>query len=366
MTSVNRIDIIKNDRTFLDLLRGVSITRVVLVHLGLSWFYSPYSDFVHSFMPILFFVSGVVSFNSYLRSETMALYLYKRIISIYIPYLLLILISLFIDHLLVGGSSYNVMDKIIYILTINLAEYPMYMPYPLGQVWFLHALIIIIIITAPLFYYKTASNILLLIIIIMSIVLSVVQMQLDLSKYMYLAGHNMYQPLVNSGFFAFGALCYFKGYQNHACVLMRLIVVSLLIFLLMLFCVEDINMYKHIYAPDIYYISLSYLIILSILYFKNHFVAFLERFYFVNYFFLFMSNNAYSVFLLHSFALWFVHNKVGIASVKHNYGMAVIKIIAVFAVTCAMSIPFTKITNIVKDIIIRKIHIRHNFCRRNN
>ena len=68
-----------------------------------------------------------------------------------------------------------------------------------------------------------------------------------------------------------------------------------------------------------------------------------------------MSTNAYSVFMLHSLVLWFVHNKIGIGSVKNNIGMAIIKIIVVLIVTCLLSIPLTKITNKIKNIFLYKL-----------
>lgn len=104
-TPLSSIDIIGDDRDYLDLVRGISITRVVLVHLGLSWFFSPYSDFIHAFMPLLFFVSGAVSYNSYLRSNSLSVYLFKRLSSIYIPYILVISISILVSYFFLKNYS---------------------------------------------------------------------------------------------------------------------------------------------------------------------------------------------------------------------------------------------------------------------
>jgi peptidoglycan/LPS O-acetylase OafA/YrhL len=352
--SNKNIDIINEDRDFLDLLRGISITRVVLVHLGLSWFYSPYTEFVHAFMPLLFFVSGAVSYNSYLRSKTISAYLYKRIMSIYIPYLLIVVFSLAFSFVLSRKMPSFGMKQVLDFLTFNLAEIPKFMPYPLGQVWFLHSLVVIIFITAPFFYFKDKINFIFIILIVISLLFSTFELFFKYGKFVYVLGHNLYQSFSNLGFFVFGALYYSNKDYIDTLVLPRLILLTCLAFILLLFYVNDINMYHHIYSPDLYYVSLSYFLIFLIIYFKDTILKIISNINILNAFLLFMSKNAYSVFLLHSLVLWFVHNKIGISSVKHSPVLAMLKIFLVLFFTCIISIPFTRMTDFVKGKIIRK------------
>jgi len=81
-----KIEISSSDQHYINIMRGISILRVVLVHLGLSWFYPPYSQYVSIFLPVLFFVSGAVSYYSFLRSKAVVVYLIKRLSLILVPF----------------------------------------------------------------------------------------------------------------------------------------------------------------------------------------------------------------------------------------------------------------------------------------
>lgn len=52
--------------------------RVLLVHLGLGWFWPPYSTYIGIFFPLLFFASGAVSYNSFLNASSLSAYSYKK------------------------------------------------------------------------------------------------------------------------------------------------------------------------------------------------------------------------------------------------------------------------------------------------
>ena len=48
----------REDSQFLAYLRSLSILVIVFGHIGLFWVYKPYSEFLHVFIPIFFFISG--------------------------------------------------------------------------------------------------------------------------------------------------------------------------------------------------------------------------------------------------------------------------------------------------------------------
>ncbi len=84
----------REQRDFIDCLRGLSILRVVLGHLGLFWLLRPYSEFLHALLPLLFFVSGAVSFGSFLRSDNSGRFLLRRLVLIISPYYALLAVAL--------------------------------------------------------------------------------------------------------------------------------------------------------------------------------------------------------------------------------------------------------------------------------
>lgn len=137
------------DALFLDRARGLSILRVVLVHLGLSWFFPPYSQFVHMFLPLLFFVSGAVSFYSFKRAPGVGNYSLRRLLSIVMPYYVIIagaFLYVWLTELrLPQFHGSELLDWLF--INPDVAD----MPFPMGQVWFIHAMAIMIILALPVF-----------------------------------------------------------------------------------------------------------------------------------------------------------------------------------------------------------------------
>ena len=196
------------DREYLNILRGASIFRVVLAHLGLSWIYPPYSSYIGVFLPLLFFVSGAVSLFSYKRAGSLKSYYLKRLISISVPYFFIVFLS-FLILFLYDPASFNLKLQVIFeLIFFNVVAVGKAMPYPLGQVWFIHSLIIIIILTPIFFKLSTKSSHYLLLGVVISLTLGIIQTFIPVNKFLNLFGHNFYQPITNMGFFLFGSYYY--------------------------------------------------------------------------------------------------------------------------------------------------------------
>lgn len=83
------------DSEFLVFLRSCSIMFIIIGHLG-GWIFSPWSDSINLFVPIFFFISGIVSYNSYLSRKSIIEYLIKRCVKLLIPYYCVAIFSFFL------------------------------------------------------------------------------------------------------------------------------------------------------------------------------------------------------------------------------------------------------------------------------
>ncbi|MFT5924294.1 MAG: hypothetical protein ACI9LE_001293 [Paraglaciecola sp.] len=140
------------NRRYLDTLRGASILRVMLAHLGLSRFFIPYSQYISILLPVFFFVSGAVSFNSVLNSKNKPYYFVNRYIALItlflvflFPFLLLLILN---EHTLTG---YGVFKWPL--------DWPSRGSYPIDmrQLWFINALILMFFISYPIFKLSRES-----------------------------------------------------------------------------------------------------------------------------------------------------------------------------------------------------------------
>ncbi|MAM88045.1 MAG: hypothetical protein CME36_12145 [unclassified Hahellaceae] len=344
-----------NERLFIDRLRGLSIIRVVLVHLGLSWFYPPYSQFFHNLLPVLFFVSGAVSHFSYLRSLKAGRYLLKRFLSLVGPFYVIGFFSVLIYWLINLQLPELDFEAIVRWLTIVPSSADT--PFPMGQVWFIHAMVVVVFISLPLFVISKTSVIPLVLCVIGSLFVAFAHQAYDINGYFYVLGHNLYQGVVNLGFFAFGALYYRKAYWFSFSVLSALalgafIIVALNIFLLNV----DINMANHSYAPDSYYLFASFLAIFLVLLAKPIINGVLNSVSFLDKFVLFFSKHAYSIFIIHSFSVYWLEVQFNLVDVASNVYLALVKVISVFLISSVLAIPTTwlskKLTNALQNFLL--------------
>jgi len=344
-----------DERLFIDRLRGLSIIRVVLVHLGLSWFFPPYSQFFHNLLPVLFFVSGAVSHFSYLRSMNAGHYLLKRFLSMVGPFYIIGFSSILIYCLINLQSPEFDFFAIVRWLTVIPSNADT--PFPMGQVWFIHAMVIIVIISFPFFVISKASVAPLILCAIGSFIISLAHQAYDINSYFYFFGHNLYQGVVNLGFFAFGALYYRKEHWFSFSVLGSLAIIVFIVFAYNIFSLNvDINMANHSYAPDSYYLSASFLAIFLVLLAKPIINNVLNYLVFFDKFVLFFSKHAYSIFIIHSFSVYWLEVQFSLVDVASNVYLALIKVISVFIISSVLAIPTTwlskKLTNALQSFIL--------------
>lgn len=328
-----------DERDFIDCLRGLSILRVVLGHLGLFWILRPYSEFLHALLPLLFLVSGAVSFGSFLRSDNSGRFLLRRLVVIVSPYYVLVALALAAGLLWQQALNYAPSgDALLRLLALNPKKGDLF--FPIGQVWFLHALLLITLVSIPLFMLARRAAGVLWLPVMLSLLLGTAQLFTNLSPSLTLLGHNTYQAWSNMGFFFFGAW-YMQYHEQRwlAQVLPWLAAGSALIAVLAVrLSGGEVGLSHHSYAPDLYYLACSFCALTLILALKPLLIRLFLALPRLKQFLLFTSVHAYSIFLLHSFFIFASEYWLGLANVSGRPFYALAKIALVLA-ACYLCCP---------------------------
>lgn len=205
-----------SDSYFLANLRSISIFAIVFGHVGGFWLFKPYSELLNVFVPVFFFISGAVSWNSYEKNPNIKNYYLKRFIGLLVPYYLLCFISLFLFVAL--NKHLPQFDLGNLLMWAQLRPTSSISPFPVGQIWFLHTLLIIILISPVFFYLKKHCYPLIVLLMFVFIAISGIQHFVDIDDAFYLFGNNCYKPLVHSSFFIFGMICFGSSFFDNSVI----------------------------------------------------------------------------------------------------------------------------------------------------
>ena len=363
---VNEIGLSEKDSHFLAHLRSVSILMIVLGHVGLGWFFRPWSGIITDFVAMFFFISGAVLFHSYKRSKTLSNFYWKRLLSLYVPYFLLCVLSLIVYIFLHKGQVPQ-FDLRNFLSWVQIRPNIDLMPFNIGQVWFLHTLFVISIISPVIFFaISDGKFIYLWIIVSFLLLLSAIQLFYDVDNYFFIQGNNLYKPLIHTIFFSLGAWCFSgneksnyerKTYFIFACVCVTLCV------LLVNFLFLDIGYDHHTYAPDLYYVIGSLASISIFMSFKDLFMWFVSLNNYLLFFFKVLYVYTMPIYLLHSFSIFVCENIFGLVHPKNNfviYGIS--KFLLVMTLTLLISYPFLRLSKYLicsLDILLRNVIEKH-------
>lgn len=341
------------DSRFFSYLRAVSIFVIVFGHVGGFWIYRPYSEFLHVFVAVFFFISGAVNANA-LASLTPFQFIAKRLLALYTPYILLcslVLIFYLATRMDTPLLSYESLWRWVTIIPLNSLS-----PFPVGQVWFLHALALIVVIAPILHGLFLNQKKLLACYLAIVVLLASAQLFFDLDDYFFIALHNLYQPLIHSVFFVFGFI--YVGLigsirRTHLCV----VAVVCVIFecLLTLGAGYSIDYSEHTYAPDIVYLLGCFAAIAIILMCKNSIVEFFGRSIIFTAPLDFLFKHTFSIFLIHSFVIFLADDVVGIKSFfTSSIVYAVAKLVFVLIGTALLAVPFSWLSGLAIKFIQSK------------
>lgn len=346
-----------DDVLFIDRLRGISILRVVLVHLGLSWFWPPYSEYVLIFLPVLFFVSGAVTYFSFLRAQHVFKFLVRRCLLILTPYYLLIALIGIGAALLSGACIFTDVRGFINWMTVNPSASDS--PVQIGQVWFLRSLLVINVLAIPVFLVARRHSLILFIPVVVATLLASAQMFGPVHRTFVFEGFNFYDALSNMGFFFFGAWFYSVRGRGNDIPVGRLMCVCVVAAIAVATLLElEAGMSKHTFAPNIYYVLWAFSAIFLILFLQKEITFLLNKLKIVDRFVLFFSKHAFSVFLLHSLVIEFWENTLGLRGVMGNPGLAALKIGLTLIGTMLLAIPFTWVSRRLRDKATIMLNLR--------
>ena len=338
------MEISAQDRLFLDRLRGVSIGRVVLGHLGLFWLLPPYRSALHVLLPLLFFVSGAVGYASFLRAPGTANFLRRRIIALLVPYYIFMLMAFAGGWLLGYNPTQFGWQDFLDILTLNPKRAQT--PFNVGQVWFIHALLIITLISPALYALIRRGQLQAGLAIAAIMALAALQLVQDIDHHLFILRHNFYQALVNSAFFLFGGLCYaYTAPRRHlwpvAAVSAALVAVATQA------PGFSVDFGDHSYAPDLYYMAASFLAICLILIAQKPIEAALGHMRPVDALLLFCSKHSYSLLLAHSLYIEVAEKAFGLVGVGGDPLRALTKVAFVLVASALTAVPFTRLCSSV-------------------
>jgi peptidoglycan/LPS O-acetylase OafA/YrhL len=360
MNSAN-LEISSSDQHYINIMRGISILRVVLVHLGLSWFYPPYSQYVGIFLPVLFFVSGAVSYYSFLRSKTVIVYLVKRLTLILVPFyvfavFVLLITAIFYRELL---PDFNGILRWILI-------WPRFgeVFFPINQVWYINALVLMILFSWPIFALSRERGWPIWLVITGCFFLSLLNAfhpiyENFISSYALSGtgyGYQLWQILILLGIFLYGAVHY-RYFASHS---RRFFALGATVFLLLaistFFYFEfPFEMSSHREKRSIYFLFLSMFGIYLFLALQNPVQNLLKAIPYAERLILHFNKYAYSIFLLHTLVLFLVEKRFGLDNLSDQLGLALLRMFLVVVVTAILAKPLGDFSKHIANKIRGKI-----------
>ena len=343
----------QRDSEYLYVLRAVSIFVIVLGHVGGFWFWRPWSEFLHVSVPVFFFVSGAVSYNSFLQGKSLSLYIKKRVTGLIIPYYCICFLALLVYLVLTKRLPKFSLGYFLDWLTITPGN--KIMPFPLGQVWFLHTLLIIPIISPVFFFLYQKRSFLFPLFLVCSVLVSFIQMKSNISPTFMVAGHNLFEPLVHSLFFCLGFLILDLPKLHSA----SFSITAGGVFLgLSVFLVKILNLNPdygfHTFPPDFYYVAGSLCTIWALVSLQDCIMKVYRRFPLVHGPVRFLFRHTFAIYLLHTFGIFLAEEVFGLAHPEHKdiiYG--VFKLFIVLGITFSISLLFTKVSSLITELVLR-------------
>lgn len=355
----------QTDSEYINILRGATVLRVVLVHLGLGWFYPPYSYYIGIFLPVLFFVSGAVSFQIF-KKRSMGDYVSRRMIGLWIPFWCFFIPMAFY-------FSYDKISFDIYSMISWLILWPDFslFPFAMKQIWFINVLLLMVFLSLLLFPLLQRKPLVAFYCLISIFLLSLVTNNSTVSSFFHgfsfirelnLSGQ-FFQTFVLCQFFLFGAMYYeykdrFKKLYLGVFALMTA-VLGFYISCLNNEC-SNVRLTLALRSPE--FILLTYFAISLLLIFRDQLLTFLNVFSIVKKLLLYSSKNSYGIFIIHIPVLFLIEEVFDMKDLGDDLLMALLRMFLVVVATLAISAPFTYVT---KGLIDKTVYMWRQFTSRN-
>lgn len=352
----------KRDSDFINYLRGASILRVVLVHLGLSWIFLPYSSYIGIFLSVLFFCSGYIFLHLYRTKRSTSYYLFSRLVGILIPFYVVygaaVLIALY-----VGKNEGFDLEQLLRVVVI--APPAAETPYPLGQIWYLRVLLFCALLSPFIFSLAKKSIIWILAPVVVAVIFSLIQSFMSIDEYFLFYGHNFYQEIVYGAYFFIGS--FFNSFEWRRC--RGLIALGALVALLVglgffgLSRISDASLAAHAYAPDMFFFSLGIFGILICLILVNQIEWIVRQLKLLRILLNYSSRHSYGIYLVHTFLIVFAEKNFGWLGISGDPVMAISKISFVVLGSMVVAYPITLATKRISKALVKLFYSRSAPCK---
>lgn len=331
------------DSLYINRLRGASILRVVLGHLGLGWVLLPYSSYIGIFLSVLFFCSGYIFIYLFYKSSSVKDYLIDRALGILTPFYIIYIFAILV-YLLLGNPIHNFGLKYLFQILIVAPEIRD-MPYPLGQIWYLRVLIFCALIS-PLFFVLAKKNkYVLLFPVVIATAFAAIQTGYKFHKNFFYFGHNLLQEILYGAYFFIGSFLYLTDWRNKKGTITFFLILCVLVsFVTVSFLDLNLNLGYHSYAPNLYYFPLGVAGILLVLLFSTQLEWCFANFKYLAKLLDFCSKHSYGIYLNHSFFIVFYEYAFGLKGVFSSPLLAITKVILVVASSLIFAVPITFIS----------------------
>lgn len=345
----------QEDKDFISYLRGFAILSIIFGHVGGYWILKPASSYLHlSGSTFFFFLAGGVLYHSYQRTESIQHYYSRRFSNLLVPYYLICVIAMiFFISSQQSLPAPDVMNAISWLLIRPAHEQ---MPFPLGQLWFLHTYVMLIFFSPLLFYAYDKKRMWFLFLGSAFLALSVIKVFFDLHCSISLLRWDLY----NLSFFGLFFMAGVGAFSNQKSTVRLAAVIVFVIALVAraLLCTTEIPLdltYSFI-NKDILYIIPSVMFISLVLLFKHGIYTAIKTVGVGERFLLFFHTHTFSVYLLHSLCIYLsevILDTVEFTERTFSYG--IIKFLIVLCLVALMAVPFTKLSQAVARSLNGKI-----------
>ncbi len=329
-----------SNRSYIDQLRGFSILRVMLVHLGLSWFFPPYSTYIGAFLPLLFFVSGAVSYYSFQRANSVSKFLLKRLLSILVPYYLLVLMIVFFSFFIDSWSTSNLINWLLIAPDTN------QLPFSLAQTWFLQTLFLISFISIPIFYLAKKSLNYLYGITIVCLVIILINSFHNIHNSLFLFGViDLYSAFSNSFFFLLGCIYFINEDKLNKTYALLCALALILAGIFLIYQTSDYSLGSHRSSPTIIYVFFAVGLSSLLLIYKDKLQMLLNTLYPIKSLLIYCSKHSYSLYLLHTLVLGAFEAYIFKEALTGQHLLALLKLFLVISVTIIIAPIFTQLSS---------------------
>ena len=337
----------QEDKDFISYLRGFAILSIVFGHVGGYWSMKPLSSYLHlSGSTFFFFLAGGVLYHSYQRTRSLRDYYSRRFSNLLVPYYLICIVALIFFSL--SEQSLPAPDLMKAVSWILIRPSHEQMPFPLGQLWFLHTYVMLIFFSPMLFWVYSKKPLCFFLLGCASLTLSVIKVFFDLKCSVSLLRWDLYNLAFYGLFFMAGV----GSFSSRKSSIRRTAVIVFVVALVAraLLCTTQIPLdltYSFI-NKDILYIVPSVMFISLVLLFKHGIYAAIKKAGIVEGFLLFFHKHTFSIYLLHSLSIYaseLLLDKVAFTQKTFLYG--IVKFLIVLFLVAVMAIPFTRLSQAV-------------------